>query len=81
MHMPVIVRIGRFSFVIYVDDHTPAHVHAKAAGAEAKIYLSNGMCFWARGFDQKTINWLEKVVLEHSEVLWEAWHEYHKEEA
>ncbi len=54
MHTPVILTIGRFAFIVYVDDHTPAHVHVKAAGAGAKIYLSNGSCFWARKFDQKT---------------------------
>lgn len=80
MYIPVLLGIGRFKFIVYVGDHAPPHVHIKASGAEARIYLDNAPCYFSRGFDQKTINWLVKIVRENSELLLEGWNEIFKEE-
>lgn len=37
--MPTVLRIGRLRFVIWPNDHDPAHVHVFSAEAEAKIEL------------------------------------------
>ncbi len=39
--MPTIHREDGFRFVIYVDDHEPAHVHARYAGAVARIRIGD----------------------------------------
>ena len=37
--MPTVLRIGGLRFVIWPNDHGPAHVHVFSAEAEAKIEL------------------------------------------
>ena len=37
--MPTVLRIGGLRFVIWPNDHDPAHVHVFSAEAEAKIEL------------------------------------------
>lgn len=37
--MPVIHREAGWSFVIYLDDHPPPHVHAKRADGDVKVHL------------------------------------------
>jgi hypothetical protein len=37
--MPTIHRESGFRFIVYVDDHEPAHVHVWYAGAIARIDL------------------------------------------
>ncbi|MQA92137.1 MAG: DUF4160 domain-containing protein [Gemmatimonas sp.] len=39
--MPTIHREEGFRFVIYVDDHEPAHVHVLYAGAMARIMIGD----------------------------------------
>lgn len=38
--MPTIVRERGFDVMIYLNDHSPAHVHVWKAGKEARIGLS-----------------------------------------
>lgn len=51
--MPTIHRSRGLRFVIYTDDHSPAHVHAVSADGEAKIELGVGggdpTLLWVRG--------------------------------
>ena len=37
--MPTVLRVGGLRFVIWPNDHDPAHVHVFSAEAEAKIEL------------------------------------------
>lgn len=39
--MPTILRMAGFRFVIYVDDHEPAHVHVWYGGAIATIRIGD----------------------------------------
>jgi hypothetical protein len=39
--MPTIHREGGFRFMIFTDDHEPAHVHVWKAGTMAKIHLGD----------------------------------------
>lgn len=74
--MAVVLRFGRFSFVIYPQDHLPAHVHIKAAGAEAKFEIETGNCLAVYGFNQRTINQLAEIVRQNKDLLMEQWNEY-----
>jgi hypothetical protein len=78
--MPVVLRFGRFSFVIFPKDHRPAHVHVMAAGAEAKFELRTGKCIAATGFTQKTLSQIEEIVRRNSDLLMDAWRQYEGEE-
>lgn len=78
--MPTVIRFGRFRFVIYPQDHGPAHVHVLAAGAEAKFDIRTGRCLSVFGFTLKTVKRLTEVVRRNQDLLMEAWNEYQGEE-
>ena len=41
--VPKVLRdIGGYKFVIFLDDHEPAHVHVKKAGNMVRIQLDTG---------------------------------------
>jgi nitrite reductase/ring-hydroxylating ferredoxin subunit len=75
--MPVVIRFGRFKFIVYPKDHAPAHVHVIAGKAEAKFDIRSGKCLAARGFAEHT---LQKVVERNGDLLLEAWKDYEGEE-
>ena len=52
--MPTVHRAGGLRFVIFTDDHAPAHVHAVVAGGEAKIELGGDdpRLVWVRGLSR-----------------------------
>lgn len=37
--MPTVARVGKLRIAIYLNDHSPAHVHVISADGEAKINL------------------------------------------
>ncbi len=78
--MPVVLRFGRFKFIVYPQDHKPAHVHVMANGAEAKFELKSGKCIAAWGFAEYTINDLQKIVRKNRDFLMEAWKDNEGEE-
>ena len=78
--MPVVIRFGRFKFIIYPKDHAPAHVHVVAGKAEAKFDLRSGRCVAAWGFAEHTLNDLQKIVERNCDLLTEAWKDYEGEE-
>ena len=51
--MPTVHRSNGLRFVIFTNDHTPAHVHAMSADGEAKIELgivgTAPLLVWVRG--------------------------------
>ncbi len=78
--MPVVVRFGRFKFVIYPKDHRPAHVHVVSPSAEAKFDLATGQCLASWGYSQRTIGQLQSLVDSNRDLLKEAWEEYEGQE-
>ncbi|MEW6056474.1 MAG: DUF4160 domain-containing protein [Bdellovibrionota bacterium] len=73
------LRFGRFKFVIYPQDHRPAHVHVLAAGAEAKFDIQTGKCLAVHGFSKPTLTQLSEVVVKNRDLLIETWEEYEGE--
>jgi hypothetical protein len=39
--MPVVLRVGGFSFSFYANDHSPPHVHVKRAGTSCRVLLDD----------------------------------------
>jgi hypothetical protein len=79
--MPTIIRKGNLRFVIYTNDHNPAHVHIIKGDkeAEAKFRIDSGKCIENNGFSKQAINKLSKLVIINQKALKEAWEEYHGE--
>ena len=78
--MPVVLRFGRFKFIIYPKDHAPAHIHVVAGTAEAKFDLKTGKCIAAWGFAEHTLKHLQRIVRDNSDLLLEAWKDYEGED-
>ena len=47
--MVTVHRAYGYRFVIFTNDHSPAHVHVVGAGGEAKIALDPMMLEWSDG--------------------------------
>ena len=73
--MGEIYRIGKIKFSIISGDHNPSHVHIYSNGNTAKIGIDDGECYFARGFSQKELNHLEKIVKENKDFFIMKWRE------
>jgi hypothetical protein len=58
--MPTVLRVGSLRFVIWPNDHDPAHVHVFSAEAEAKIEL--GGAKRTPSIDRKSAHETERFV-------------------
>jgi Domain of unknown function (DUF4160) len=75
--MPVIYRKDGCRFVIYFDDHGPAHVHIIGDG-EAKIALEpNVKLIWTRGFRKRDVQKALDVVKDLRMEFLERWEMVH----
>ena len=79
--MPTIMFVGGYRFVVYPNDHRPAHVHVIGAGNEALFYL-NCIAGPARlrenyGFRSGQLAIIETILREHLVKLCAAWKEIH----
>ena len=76
--MPTVHRAFGFRFMIYVNDHAPAHVHAKRKGAEAKIGLGRKpKLHWVVGIDKATMARLMAEVEAQRARLRKEWKRIH----
>jgi hypothetical protein len=79
--MPTIYRLGNLRFVVFLNDHDPAHVHVFATGGEAKILLGSGFSrpalLWARGLDRPTLRRAMAETMKHKAMFFAAWQRLH----
>jgi hypothetical protein len=79
--MPTVLRIGGLRFVIWPNDHDPAHVHVFSAEGEAKIALGapNGhpRLIENRRMKRSDLSKALKGVSEHRLLLMEKWSKFH----
>lgn len=75
--MPTVLRVGRYRLSFFSNEgNEPAHIHAKAAGNEAKFWLDPIALAANHGFKAHELNEIERVVREHWAALMEAWNEH-----
>lgn len=75
--MPVIHRDGGLRFIIYVDDHAPAHLHVEGNGGSAKIALANADLIWSRGLGRRDVIRAVDVVRQEQTEFRIAWQKIH----
>ena len=77
--MPTVLRAFGLRFVIYSNDHEPAHVHVIKGNGEAKIDLwpQTPRLVWCEGLSHKEARHAYEAVLEHREFLKKKWDEIH----
>jgi hypothetical protein len=66
-------------FVVFMDDHAPAHVHAIGAGGEAKIELGadGPRLVWVRGLGRSDTRFAMREVARELASLRAAWARVH----
>ena len=78
--MVTIFRADGLRFVIFVDDHEPAHVHVFGDG-EAKINLlglgEEPELIWADGMKRGDIRKAMRIVEEQQDAFLESWRNIH----
>jgi hypothetical protein len=75
--MITVLRSGGLRFVIYLDDHEPAHVHVIGDG-EAKINLvGEPDLVWNRGLSRGDLRHAMQAIATHREALLGKWSDIH----
>jgi len=79
--MPTVLRKNGFNFMIYINDHTPAHVHIMKAGVEVIINLGDDHIAPTlrdnRGMSRQEVMNALKITFEVQATLLERWREIH----
>jgi hypothetical protein len=79
--MPTIHRAHGLRFIIYLDDHEPAHIHAIGAGGEAKIDIGAPgdapELVWTRGLSNALVRRAMTVVEQEQARFRAAWTAIH----
>ena len=79
--MPTVLRIGALRFVIWLNDHDPAHAHVFSAQAEAKIELGepdgHPRLIENRRMKRSDLSKALNVVFEHRSMLMDKWRKIH----
>jgi hypothetical protein len=79
--MGTVIRFRNVRFVVFTADHRPAHVHAVAPGAEAKIEIASLRVVWSHGYRKADLARIVEQVRIHKRFLLEAWREIHEDQA
>ncbi|MCG8448934.1 MAG: DUF4160 domain-containing protein [Pirellulales bacterium] len=75
--MPTVLRVGRYRFSFYSNEgNEPPHIHVKAASDEAKFWLDPVELCVNYGFNSSELNEIHRLVIEHQNLLLEAWYEH-----
>jgi hypothetical protein len=79
--MPTVLRVDALRFVIWPNDHAPAHVHVFSAEAEAKIELGEEGGY-PRLVDNRRMKRADlakalKAIFENRAMLMQKWCEIH----
>ncbi|GGF14025.1 hypothetical protein GCM10011321_02460 [Youhaiella tibetensis] len=74
--MVTIFRAEGLRFIIFLDDHEPAHVHVFGDG-QAKIDLLGPELIWADGMKRGDLRRAMRIVENNRDAFLECWNEIH----
>lgn len=74
---PTVLNQDGYQVMIYLNDHTPAHVHVYKAENEARVQLDPVEIMDSEGFNTRELKAVRKLISENQEYLLEKWDEYH----
>jgi hypothetical protein len=78
--MPVVFRYKGYRFFFYSNEGSPrepAHVHVRAGGNEAKLWLEPHIrVATSYGFDAAALRELTEVARANRELIERTWHDY-----
>ena len=76
--MPTIFTEGGFRFMIYLDDHLPAHVHAIGADCMIRIGLEPLEVLSSVGANATDVRRAAEIAQRRREELLAAWRKHHE---
>lgn len=75
--MPTVLRVGGYRFFFYSNEgNEPPHIHVQKAEKYAKFWLRPIRLAESIGYTNKELHQIQEIVLEHLELLVEAWYEH-----
>ena len=75
--MPTVHQDGLYDFVFFSSDAgEPPHIHVKRDRQIAKFWLEPVSLAKNKGFKERELNQIERLVIKHHAKLGEAWHDY-----
>ncbi len=75
--MPTVLRIGAYRLFFFAGDrHEPSHIHVERDDNLAKFWLDPVRLQSSGGFSRNEIAKVQKIVIEHQQLLLEAWYAY-----
>ncbi|MBF0479241.1 MAG: DUF4160 domain-containing protein [Candidatus Omnitrophica bacterium] len=77
--MPTILVVGPYRFFFYSSDaNEPIHVHVQSEDSSAKVWVKPLRLQSSKGFNQRQISEILKIVERHIPLFERKWHEYFK---
>lgn len=74
--MPTVLRVKGYRFIIFTNDHPPAHIHVKQAGGGAKINLKPIEVVEQFHLNTRQLREILEIVDENQEFLLAKWQEF-----
>jgi len=78
--MPVVFRFEKFTFFFYSnegDPREPVHIHVRAAGGEAKVWLEPTIGIAeSRGFNARELSAIIRKVIDNRTIIQRKWDEH-----
>jgi hypothetical protein len=75
--VPTVLRSGPYRFFFYSGDRNePPHVHVERESRRAKFWLQPIRLEDSAGFGRAELRTLERIVVAHSDVFLETWHDF-----
>ena len=76
--MPTILRKGPYRLYFYSHEpNEPAHIHIDRDNQSCKFWLNPVVLARNLGFSAKELRDIEKIVIDNSQTLLEAWYAHH----
>lgn len=75
--MPTVLRIGPYRFYFYShESDEPPHIHIDRDSQSCKFWLEPVALARNLGFSPKELRTIEGLVIDNTQTILEAWHEY-----
>jgi len=76
---PTVLRQDGYRFMIFPNDHPPAHVHVLQAGREARYTLAPVAMQNNWGFSVRDLRRISSIIEDNRSLLLAEWDRYHDE--
>lgn len=75
--MPTVLRVGSYRFYFYSNEgHEPPHIHVSSPNGGAKFWLSPVQISYSRGYNDRELRQIERIVAENASMLLATWIEF-----